>query len=62
MGHAYQVLSNDQSRAHYDKNGVVESADGEVALQEIDPFIFFAVMFGSEAVHPYIGAFVRGSS
>lgn len=54
LGHAYQVLSNEQTRAHYDKHGIVE-ADSEVAMQEIDPFVFFAVMFGSEAVHPYIG-------
>jgi DnaJ domain len=56
LGHAYQVLSNEQTRAHYDKHGIVE-AESEVALQGIDPFVFFAVMFGSEAVHPYIGGY-----
>lgn len=54
LGHAYQVLSNEQTRAHYDKHGIVD-ADSDVAMQEIDPYTFFAVMFGSEAVHPYIG-------
>lgn len=57
LGHAYQILSNDHSRAHYDKHG--KSTDGNEdptnSLQEIDPFIFFAVMFGSDAVAPYIG-------
>jgi len=56
LGHAYQMLSNEQTRAHYDKHGIANAGDGSnVAMQEIDPFIFFAVMFGSEAVHPYIG-------
>ncbi|CAB9497010.1 protein DnaJ [Seminavis robusta] len=54
LGHAYQVLSNEQTRAHYDKHGII-NAESDVAMQEIDPFVFFAVMFGSEAVHPYIG-------
>lgn len=54
LGHAYQVLSNEQTRAHYDKNGVLDS-ESEIAMQEIDPYVFFAVMFGSEAVHKYIG-------
>jgi DnaJ domain len=56
LGHAYQVLSNEQTRAHYDKHGIVD-AGSDVALQGIDPFVFFAVMFGSEAVHPYIGGY-----
>jgi curved DNA-binding protein CbpA len=55
VGHAYQVLSNEQQRAHYDKNGVAESGESELHMNEIDPRIFFAVMFGSEAVKPYIG-------
>ena len=56
LGHAYQVLSNEQTRAHYDKNGILESgSDQELNMTEIDPRVFFAVMFGSEAVKPYIG-------
>ena len=55
LGHAYQILSNEQSRAHYDKYGISESADTELNMTEIDPRVFFAVMFGSEAVKPYIG-------
>lgn len=42
------VLSNEQSRAHYDKNGVVSQEDSDASLHEIDPFVFFSVMFGSE--------------
>jgi curved DNA-binding protein CbpA len=53
LGHAYQVLSNEQSRAKYDKQGKTDSSAEE--MNEIDPYVFFAVMFGSEAVEPYIG-------
>jgi DnaJ domain len=56
LGHSYQVLSNEQTRAHYDKHGIVDT-DSDAAMQSIDPFVFFAVMFGSEAVHPYIGGY-----
>jgi curved DNA-binding protein CbpA len=55
LGHAYQTLSSEQTRAAYDKNGKSESNDAEMQLTDIDPKIFFAVMFGSEAVRPYIG-------
>jgi curved DNA-binding protein CbpA len=57
LGHAYQILSNDQSRASYDKNGKPDSnaASMEMQLSDIDPTIFFAVMFGSESVRSYVG-------
>lgn len=58
LGHAYQILSNEQSRASYDKNGKPEAANAVtegLSMQDIDPKVFFAVMFGSEAVRPYIG-------
>jgi curved DNA-binding protein CbpA len=53
LSQAYQTLSNDQARAIYDKHGKSES--NELDLADIDPYLFFAVMFGSEAVRPYIG-------
>jgi curved DNA-binding protein CbpA len=58
IGHAYQILSNEQSRAAYDRDGVPDtsnSASETMTMQDIDPKIFFAVMFGSDAVQPYIG-------
>lgn len=55
LGHAYQILSSEETRSTYDKNGISESNDAEMKLTDIDPKIFFAVMFGSEAVRPYIG-------
>lgn len=57
LGHAYQVLSNEQSRASYDKLGKPDSnmAATEMQLSDIDPTIFFAVMFGSEGVRSYVG-------
>lgn len=54
LGHAYQILSNEASRANYDKFGKPD-ATADAAIQEIDPYVFFAVMFGSDAVQPYIG-------
>ena len=58
LGHAYQTLSNEQSRAAYDKHGKPDAASNstmEMSLSDIDPTIFFAVMFGSEAVRSYVG-------
>jgi len=55
LSHAYQILSNAQARAAYDKNGVSEKANEEMQLTDIDPYVFFAVMFGSEAVRQYVG-------
>lgn len=54
LGHAYQILSNEQSRASYDKNGKPDSTSADVP-DEIDPLVFFAVMFGSHLVEPYVG-------
>mmetsp|Transcript_21098 Transcript_21098/g.31264 ORF Transcript_21098/g.31264 Transcript_21098/m.31264 type:complete len:511 (-) Transcript_21098:86-1618(-) len=53
LGQAYNVLSNDQLRANYDKNGKSES--NEEQAQNMDPMVFFNVMFGSTLVEPYIG-------
>lgn len=55
LGQAYQILSNDDSRAFYDKNGVSETNDSEMQMEKIDPLIFFNVMFASDGVKPYIG-------
>ena len=54
LGQAYQILSNEQSRAAYDKNGKPDSSSPEMA-GEIDPLVFFNVMFGSHLVEPYVG-------
>ncbi|KAL7540202.1 hypothetical protein ACHAXR_012865 [Thalassiosira sp. AJA248-18] len=54
LGHAYQILSNEQTRANYDKNGKPDSNSSDAAA-EIDPLVFFAVMFGSHLVEPYVG-------
>jgi curved DNA-binding protein CbpA len=56
IGHAYQVLSHDASRALYDKHGKSPMSSGEEIMSgEVDPFVFFNVMFGSTLVEPYIG-------
>jgi curved DNA-binding protein CbpA len=54
LGQAYNVLSNEQMRAAYDKNGKSET-NGEENQMNIDPMVFFNVMFGSTLVEPYIG-------
>ncbi len=57
LGHAYQVLANDQSRAAYDRDGlsINDDKNQKLHMSDIDPYIFFAVMFGSDSVKPYIG-------
>ena len=56
LGQAYQVLSNAESRAAYDKDGKSDSTAAE-SMDAVDPFVFFNVMFGSALVEPYIGEF-----
>jgi curved DNA-binding protein CbpA len=55
LGHAYQVLSNEDSRAVYDKKGKSSTTDQEMKFSDIDPTMFFAVMFGTDSVRFYIG-------
>lgn len=55
LGHAYNVLSNDQLRAAYDKNGKSSTTAEETDQAQIDPTVFFNAMFGSALVEPYIG-------
>lgn len=55
LGHAYQVLANEQTRAAYDRDGLDDNTENKLHMKDIDPFVFFAVMFGSEGVQPYIG-------
>lgn len=54
---AYQTLANDETRAQYDKHGLSEdtASPNVMDLTDMDPTIFFAVMFGSEAVRSYVG-------
>jgi curved DNA-binding protein CbpA len=52
---AYNVLSNDQLRAAYDKNGKSSTTAEETEQGQIDPTVFFNAMFGSALVEPYIG-------
>jgi len=52
LGLAYQVLSDEQKRAAYDRDGKLDNTE---SLQQIDPFVFFNVMFGSALVEGYIG-------
>jgi hypothetical protein len=54
LGHAYQVLSDEKRRAAYDKNGKQDDTAADM-MNDIDPFVFFNVMFGSSLVEPYVG-------
>jgi curved DNA-binding protein CbpA len=54
LGEAYQVLSNPQLRAAYDRDG--KSQETSTATENMpNPQDFFNVMFGSTLVEPYIG-------
>jgi curved DNA-binding protein CbpA len=55
LGQAYQILSDEQSRANYDKNGKPENENQDDMMNSIDTTVFFNVMFGSTLVEPYVG-------
>jgi hypothetical protein len=55
LGQAYQILSDEQKRASYDKNGKSENENAEDMANAIDTSVFFNVMFGSTLVEPYVG-------
>jgi hypothetical protein len=54
LNEAYQVLSDDQKRDTYDRMGAA-AVRSDVNLSFVDPGIFFAVLFGTDAFEPYIG-------
>jgi curved DNA-binding protein CbpA len=54
LGQAYQVLSKEESRKNYDRMGLDENS-AAASVEQIDPLVFFTVMFGSHLVEPYIG-------
>lgn len=53
LGQAYQVLSDENLRAAYDRDG--KSEQNAEAMQQVDPSVFFNVMFGSSLIEPYVG-------
>lgn len=55
LGQAYQILSNEQTRASYDKNGKSDNENADDLVNAIDTTVFFNVMFGSTLVEPYVG-------
>jgi DnaJ-class molecular chaperone with C-terminal Zn finger domain len=55
LGQAYQILSDDQLRANYDKNGKPDNQNQDELMSSIDTTVFFNVMFGSTLVEPYVG-------
>jgi DnaJ-domain-containing protein 1 len=61
---AYQTLSDPAARKQYDSSGVgvnPEQAGGGQGFK-LDPYVFFAVLFGSEQVENYIGELGLASS
>ncbi|CDJ61973.1 DnaJ domain-containing protein, putative [Eimeria maxima] len=51
LGEAYQVLGEEERRAQYDLHGQAAAQDMPI----IDSSLFFMMLFGSEALEPYIG-------
>ncbi|KAL8444276.1 hypothetical protein Emag_005537 [Eimeria magna] len=51
LGEAYQVLGEEERRAQYDLHGPAAAQDMPI----IDSGLFFMMLFGSEALEPYIG-------
>jgi DnaJ-domain-containing protein 1 len=61
---AYQTLSDPSTRKQYDASGVKvdpKQAGGHAEFS-LDPFVFFAVLFGSEQVENYVGELGLASS
>merc|ERR1719364_67680 len=52
LSHAYQVLSDVQLRAAYDRDGA--DATQDVGF-EYDPAVFFGALFGSQRLEPFVG-------
>lgn len=54
---AYLTLQDDEKRAAYDKWGPSATDTGDAAseIPEFDPYLFYAILFGSQTVEPYIG-------
>jgi curved DNA-binding protein CbpA len=53
---AYLTLSDEEKRAAYDKWGMSEkNEDASSLIPEFDPYVFYAVLFSSQLVEPYIG-------
>lgn len=48
-----QVLSNDQLRAAYDRDGADSSSLESASF--VDPALFFNMLFGSDKFEPYVG-------
>lgn len=51
LGEAYQVLSSEQLRANYDRNGLDAAKEANL----IDSHIFFTMLFGSDRFEPFLG-------
>jgi curved DNA-binding protein CbpA len=60
LGEAYQVLSDPDMRAVYDRDGPDGVREHE-NFKQVDPSIFFSSLFGSELFEPYIGETVLAS-
>lgn len=58
LSSVYQTLMNEEMRDAYDSLGAVcfeEEVHSKQNRQKVDPHVFFAVMFGSYLVEPYVG-------
>lgn len=53
LGEAYQVLSNEETRARYDEGGK-EGLDG-AQQGMMDPSMFYSIIFGSEGFEAFVG-------
>ena len=63
MAEAYQVLSDPELRARYDKVGKDGlSADKTETVAKVDPVVLFAFLFGSDKFNNYVGRLASATS
>jgi len=55
LSKAYQILTNEETRNAYDNQGMCFVKASEQHIPRVDAYTFFAVMFGSYLVEPYVG-------
>ncbi len=55
IGNAYMILTNPDLRAKYDRVGLAKLWEAEAPAPDVDPYLLYTFLFGSEKFEEYIG-------